>query len=330
MKHQLKQKANRVSGTEVVGTLATLLILGAVLLFGMPFITLNAFGQNQTVSSKSVLNVTNSRPVVTEVYVFDNQSSDNIIDLVGGSETVVYCNATVNDYNGAADVNNATATLYHSTSTYTSPDTYPFHYTNGSCGSCFAIDADNATCSCSFNLRYYASNNTWNCNITVYDNGGDSGSIILHNHGNSTGIVNSLISIDVPSLIDFGNLTVGSTSEEVVHNVTNFGNVPLNITVRAYGGTNESAYGAYAMICRRGNIGLAWEKYSAHVGADYSASMTSVSNTNTQIANFIVGFRSDPDNYGNSTNSTFWKLQVPNGVTGYCNGTVIFTGIAST
>ena len=328
MKHNNRQGRERGLKAVAIGTIVPIALIAAFLIFGMPLITSSVFGYNQTVSSQTILNVTNSRPTVTEVYVFDNETTDNIIDLVGGSQKIVYCNATVNDYNGASDINNATAALYHSSSSYPASDSNSDHYTNGSCGSCIGIDTDNATCSCRFNIWYYAVNNTWTCNITVYDFGGESKSTILHNHGTGTGIVNSLISIEIPPVIDFGNLTVGSLSDEVTHNVTNYGNVPVNITVRAYGGDNESAYSTMAMICRRGQIALTWEKYTGHAGSDYTT-MTSVTDINTQIQNFVVGKRTDPNSLGNSTNSTYWRLQVPGSVAGMCNGTVIFTGLAS-
>jgi hypothetical protein len=55
--------------------------------------------------------------------------------------------------------------------------------------------------------------------------------------------------------------------------------------------------------------------------------MHNLSTVATQVANFTLWQRSNDTVIGNDTNSTYWRLYVPPGVAGNCNGSIIFTAV---
>jgi len=129
----------------------------------------------------------------------------------------------------------------------------------------------------------------------------------------------------VPAEIDYGNLSVTETSSDMPANISNFGNTPINISVRGYGGTtNPDNPADLCMECAYGNISMGYEKYSLSSGTDYSA-MTALTNTSTEM-NLPLPVRINDSNYEDDTNTTYWKIQIPLSIGGVCNGTLQFIG----
>lgn len=280
------------------------------------------------------VNVTNTEPNITSVVVDDNVTSPaNTIDLVANDIIMVYCNATVFDYNGWQDIdpNKTNATLHIKSKGRNGATDNNYRYRNESCGSCKqGEDSTTAICDCKFAVQYYANDSTeWICNITVGDNGGwqkPEYEINLSDTEVSSEItITDLLAIDTPTLIDYGNLSVTETSSEIIHNVTNVGNINLNLSLRGYGGTDEDIGINYTMICDFGNITFGHQRYAFDNGTDFGL-MTNLSNS-TVITNFTLPQRINDNTYGWDRNSTYWKLQVPLSVGGICNGTIIFGAI---
>ncbi len=322
--------------------LALLLIALGVLLVS-PILLLPGYaygGASTNVTAK--LNVSNSEPLIASVLFDDSPiTDDGRITLAAGTSTRVYCNASAFDFNGWQDIVNASAIIFVANTTagssginYLSADDSNQHYTNHSCNCTESpIGTQNASCTCAFAMQYYADNGTWVCNFTVRDGGG------MENLTNSTQMNESVtdqagvietIAVSVPGVIDYGNLSVLETSSEQLMNVTNVGNVDINVTVRGWGGTNatvndEFVGGNLSMICARGNITLGMERYSFESGTLYD-SMTNLTYNDTKIGNIVFRQRRDETVNGNSSNTTYWKIQVPLGVGGICNGTISVTG----
>ncbi|MDD5086776.1 MAG: hypothetical protein PHV16_03395 [Candidatus Nanoarchaeia archaeon] len=286
----------------------------------------NVFGWNN-MSTTTKLYVWNTEPNITGVTI-----SPDPIDLSPGNTTTINCSANVWDYNGWNDVEVSNATFFHISVNDNSPDNNNNHYTvedtenNCSCGQ---IDANNATCWCLFDVWYYATNGTWTCNMTITDTGGEATEreYYFNVSDSNTATVNTVTAIDVPLEIDYGNLSVTETSEEMPANVTNFGNVPVNISIRGYGGTTDPTNpNNLAMECDYGSISIEYEKYSRQSGVDYGA-MATLTNISTPMQ-LKIPVRTNDEDYGDSTNATYWKIQIPLSVGGHCNGTLEFVGHA--
>ncbi len=291
-------------------------------LVGVSMVTSGVIGANQSTTIARVY-VWNTEPNLYSVTM-----TPAAVDLTPGNTTQVNCTGYVWDYNGFADVNVTEAILYHSTVVSTDADDNNNHYTltgaNCSCNQTGSSDT-NATCICPFDVWYYATNGTWTCNMTISDKGGNATERIynFNSSNEGTGVINTVVGINVPAELDYGNLSVTETSTEKVANISNFGNVPINISVRGYGGTDSTAQHNLSMICAYGNMTMEKEKWSLVSGTAY-ASMIALTNESVSL-NWTLPVRTNDDGYGMDTNSTYWRLEVPLTVGGNCNGTLEFT-----
>jgi hypothetical protein len=337
-----------------------LLIIISILI-GVSFTT-NYVAGATNITNKSVIakvNVTNTEPNITAIRIDDSTPSPpNEIDLTANGITVVTCNATVFDYNGFEDItgkNTTNATFFINSVGSNAQDDNNSHYTNSSCNRCRQATAAEAApndptnertaiCDCKFAVQYYANaSNTWTCEFTVQDRGGTQVSGLEINltdtDSNSSGVtITQLLAISSPGILDYGNLSVTQTSAEIVHNVTNVGNIPLNLSLRGFGGINDSIDHPghnLTMICDYGNISIGQQRYSLVSGLSDFNDMRILQNT-TEILTGLTGpaavnitwpQRVDDSHVGNSRNSTYWKIEVPLSVGGLCNGTIIFGAI---
>jgi len=250
--------------------------------------------------------LSNTAPVIS------NLNIDNPIDLNPGSVKIIYCNFTVTDNDNVSDIKSVNSTLYHSSVNSNSEDGNNDHYTNNSCeitsSSEFTQDYI-----CSFSMLYYSNLGTWSCNATAYDNS-TSGSSKIDTS------VNELIALDVvQSVIDYGDLQVGNISQEDSNlTITNFGNRGINITLEGYGITEEDGL---AMDCEKNNILVGYEKYSVNFQENY-INMINLTTTAQQIGNFTLPQRTDDEEYKEDRNSTYWKIKIPYGAKGQCNGSI--------
>ena len=203
------------------------------------------------------------------------------------------------------------ATFFSSTSSFDSADDNNSHYTNSSCTQT-AISGIYANYTCHFNVWYYAVNGSWTCLAFAYDDSGYS------DNESASSTVEKLLALNVTSPIDYGDLAVGDTSPIVDANVTNFGNMDINVTVYGYGSVPNDGL---AMVCEVGNISIQYERYSTNSSAAYD-SMTPLSSSAAMIDGLTL-----PQQVDDTTpvvNSTYWRLYVPPNPFGRCNGTVVF------
>ena len=319
-----------------------ILFIFVAILVGVTFTTNYVIGStnitNNTVLAR--VNVTNTEPNITSVTVSSLPSPSGQIDLVANSVVVIVCNATVFDFNGWQDINNASVngTFYIQSMGVDGDPDNNFRYRNQSCGSCrqaseSASPSTTAYCDCEFGLQYYTNDSsTWRCNITLKDKGGTqkSGSELnlTDSEISSAVTVNKLLAINTTTLIDYGNLSVTQTSAEIVQNVSNVGNINLNLSLRGYGGDNESVGQNLTMICDFGNITFGYQRYA--LGSDNPGvafgNMRNLTNQ-TVKTNLTFPARVDDTTFGWDKNTTFWRLQIPLSVGGICNGTIIFGAV---
>ena len=116
---------NRPSGWEHC-VVALLLILGLALFVN----TVRVVSSYDATNVTTTVNITNTKPVVTQVIIDDAFDMPYNVTLSQGSTRTVLCNATVIDYNSHTDITLANATFYHSTSSNDAADDRNDHYSN--------------------------------------------------------------------------------------------------------------------------------------------------------------------------------------------------------
>lgn len=301
------------------------------LIAGITITTKDVLGSNITnVTFFAKVNISNAQPSLYEVKISDPIDINNRIDLDAGNATTITCNGSFQDSDGYDDVTTVNATLYYTGGSSGNINDNNTFYTNASCGICQVISGSsnlNGTCLCKFAVQYYANPGNWRCNMTITDSWG------LKSTQNSSDIyyINEVLGIGVENFtLDYGAVSVSQVSNEIRNNVTNLGNIPINVTLRGYAGTNETKGVNYTMFCAEGNnITFGYHRYSLYENQAF-ADMINLTNQTKPIPGLSVPQRTTEGTYGNSTNSTFWRLEIPIGSAGICNGTIIFGAVDAT
>jgi hypothetical protein len=296
--------------------LALLILVAGVLLYNALFSFSYSIGPNyRNVSIDTRVNITHARPEVLNI------SCDKSITLNAGTTKTVTCNATIRVWSGPAEIADVYAVFWdNNTANYTSPDRNNNHYTNASCTQNVSYALYYVNYTCNFSIWYYANNGTnWLGNITAYSNYSFNSSVgnWSSNYTNTT--INALLALNVTPLIDYGNMAVGDTSGPQTANVTNFGNLNMNVSVRGYGATQGDGL---AFVCQIGNISIANEKYSLNQSGDFLIDYHSLSSVFTQIPSLTMPQQTNDTQQ--VINSTYWRLYVPPNPFGQCNGTIVF------
>ncbi len=304
--------------------LAIILVLG-VLFYGL-FTSYEALSFSQGPNNRNVtidtrLNVTDSLPEVLQVLIEDGASN---VTLTAGTNTTLNCSAIIRDYNGGTTITNVSARFWHnSTSNDPDADDNNYHYTDGSCilGNTGSFLRN---VSCLFNVTYFANSGSWICNVTAWDDYDFSTAYRYGENNNNTNL-DGLLALNVTPLIDYGKLAVGDTSDSQQANVTNLGNVDMDVSVEGYG---AERFDGLSFNCTVGNISVEYELYNI---TDYGQDTTryiNLSSSLTSIPNF--GVRQNTNDTGSSLNATFWVVYVPPNPFGICNGSIIFQAEAYT
>jgi hypothetical protein len=304
--------------TIVTQSMFFILIIAGILLFSQISNAANNNGpNNKNVTVRTNVNITNSKPEILAITVFpETNSSGNNITLNAGSMRNVTCNATLRDWNGYNDIVMVNATLWDMlSSTVNGVDNNNSHYTNVNCTN--GGNGINYTVNyiCVFPVYYYANNGTWSCNITVMDN-----SSTFSTRGNTT-VIYPIYAVNITDGINYGNAAVEDFTVNTTANVTNFGNMAINITVEGYGAKSNDGL---AMNCSLGgNITISNERYSL-----YDIDWTS-KNVLTSSPVLLDGLTVSKQTLSDTlmTNATYWQLYVnsSNNPGGNCSGYVIFT-----
>jgi len=294
-------------------------ILVLVLVLPLGIAPNNAGANYKNVTVRTQANITNSKPEVINVTIQDafNASTRNIT-LSAGSFKDVMCNVTLRDWNGFNDIAYVNATLWHvATSSYGAADNNNTHYTNTNCtnggnGVGFYVNY-----LCNFSIIYYANNGTWMCNVTVLDNQSAMG------YGNGSSIFYPVYALNITEGIDYGSLAVEDISQNATANITNLGNMAINVTVEGYGvkkGDN------LAMNCSLGgNITVANERFST-TNVDWTSKIP-LNGSAQMLPNLTLSKQNDSNLM---INSTYWQLYADsaNNPGGNCSGYIIFTAVA--
>ena len=271
----------------------------------------------------------NSPPNVTLVIVDDSlQTPENEIDLTAATTKKVTCKAVVEEIDTVINqdqIKNASAEFFDNTlSFYGDSDDNNYHYTNNSCYINTSYGNENESeIICSFDVWYYANSGEWNCTVKAFDN------LSIEGSNSDTTSINPLLSIGIETVVDFGIVDVNKVSSEAIINVTNFGNVKINLSLSGY--AFEEGDGL-AMNCTLGaikNISIDYEKYNLTASNPGQLSLTEFENlytnltSNPVVEEFNLNYRQN-DTVNKATNETYWRIYVPTGVAGTCQGNIVF------
>ena len=280
------------------------------------------------ISQISLLDVGNSEPVITSIEV------TNPIILSPNSTKLVLCSSIIEEYQGDVDLKNVSAEFYELASgkSFGSLDDKNDHYTNSSC----ILDTNygdsyTAQANCTFEVAYYANPGSWNCTIEVYDFSDFSV------RGSNSTEIETLLALGLPDSLNFGIVNATTVSSEAALNITNYGNVEFNLTLEGYAQTRGDGY---AMNCSKGSnklINAEYEKYNLTASTAGSLTLSEFENNYLNLTSspvtkyFGLDYRQSTA-AGESSDNTYWRIYVPRGVAGTCEGNIIFgatTGIGS-
>jgi hypothetical protein len=304
----------------IMVTAFALLLLAAIFIIPKG-IAPNIPGPNyKNVTVWTHVNITNAKPEVLNITVSEAQNvSQRNITIAAGVTKTIFCNATVRDWDGYNDIVYVNASIWHRfTSNYTDPDNNNSHYSNSSCTYNSSLTNYTGWYVCAFDVLYYSNNGTWDCNVTAMDNANKTGSRV----GNTS--FYPVYALNVTDGIDYGDVSVEGTSADINANITNFGNMGINITVEGYG---RSKGDGLAMNCTlNGNITVDNERFSLNNTASWAVKTPLTSGSITPIAGLTMPKQTVAGTQ--VINATYWQLYVPPNPSGNCTGYIIFTAIA--
>jgi len=256
-------------------------------------------------------------PAISSMSITDFFAPEEQLILLAGGTRNISCLVTTMDYNGVSSITNASATLYYYLNKSSDPDNGNVHYTNANC-SLNQTTATNKTFSCDFQVYYYANNGTWNCSAIVRD------STNLNGTDSNNTLINQLYALNITDGIGFGNVEPNNESAEITANITNIGNMPINLTLQGYAifiGDNNG------MNCSDGtNVSIDRIKYSL-VTSTYN-SKDSLTGGLQQLTLMMP----KPTSLTPVSNTTYWQIMPDpyvGSVSRYCSGYIIFSAESS-
>lgn len=327
---ELEKKTNLILVGLVFFELIVLLFLILSVVFPSLEIVLAGVGEdNVTVATQ--LQVGNVAPEILNFTILNGV----FIDLTANSTVNLRVEIIARDFNGEYDINKTNLTFFDNIgSTFGAANDNNVHYTNNSCSINYSYgDQYEVNASCLIPIQYYANNATWNATVVVTDNS------TLTAMGSGTVGITALLALIMPDTLDYGEVNATAVSNEKILNVTNGGNVPVNLSLSGYAKTVGDGL---AMNCTLGavkNITLSYERYnvsfsdSSVLGNLTAFNAANYSNlTSAPIVNRFNLYQRQNDavQYNDETNATYWRIYVPTGVAGNCTGNIVFGAVSTT
>ena len=145
----------------------------------------------------------------------------------------------------------------------------------------------------------------------------------MHIEINDNTTINQLFALNIStSIIDYSNLQANQTSQNVTVNISNVGNMPMNISVYGFGGDNESVGTGLSMLCQINNISISFERFSTNTTSDYNSNKQLLASP--QDIGLTIPAKTNASEI--RVNSTYWQFMVPPQAQsfGQCTGSVVF------
>lgn len=326
-----EQKRERAIRRALVGLIFLEVLVFTSLIFSVlvPSLTYTiAIAGEGNVTVQTFLQVGNVYPEILNITI---NGGEDTFDLTPNATTVLDFYVIMRDYNGEADLKNLSLVFFDQDSvTYADPDDNNNHYTNSSCAIDLSYgDSFEASANCTLSIEYYANNATWNATGEVYDNNSWSG------RNSNIITINPLLAFALPDILDYGIVNSTEVSTEKELNVTNAGNVWLNLSLFGFGAVEGDGN---AMNCTYGylrNISIEYEQYNltssnSSSPIDFTSFDSIYKNlTSTPVVNpFNLRYRTNDTDAGvDESNSTYWRIYVPVGVAGNCTGNIVFGAV---
>lgn len=302
-----------------------LMLLGAVFVITLVVV----YSEADTVTTQTTIN--NQNPAVNSIYVSSTTNGESNdygagLGLISSTTKTIHVNGVVSDANGQGDINNVEMIWYRSSVNDTCSADNNDCYKIASC----QLSANNDTSkkyNCSFDVQFYAdstdpvgrfSGDIWKSKIIVTDKNSGSGN--LTSDGGNDVEINTLLSLNIPSSINYGTLsnnaqTDAGGNQDMV--ITQAGNDQADVEVS---GTALTCSGVGASIPEN------MQKWSLSDVGFTSTDATALSTTATDT-NLGVGYR---DNDGAPQTKTLtWNISVPYDAVGTCTGTNTISAIAA-
>jgi len=285
----------------------------------------NPYNSNSTTEVK--LNITNVAPQITNVLLWGNSTYEygeiSKVYLQPGYQSLVWCNFTVSDNNGASDVNKTNATIFYidSTTDIDSDDNLSAKYTNNSCVRGTTYGSYNVTYTCSFMVHYFAHNGTWTCYAFATDQEVSGNISTGRNASNAT--LYPLLALNSTNEVNFGEVTSGQNTTVKTANFSNIGNVPLDLDLYVYGRIYADNW---SFVCDDGNNITSGRLYYNLTNSTSIGNFSPVPN-GTGALNTLDFVKAVATN--GSQTSVYFRADVPTGIRGRCNGTLVFGAVAT-
>src|SRR3989339_373058 len=155
---------------------------------------------------------------------------------------------------------------------------------------------------------------------------------LIRDYNNDSITMNQLLSIGLPASIDYSVVNSTAVSGEQTVNVSNTGNVILNLSLSGYAVTEEDNYSMNCTLGNIQNISINYEKFRLNTSitgpltlSDFEANYTNLSSGPT-VKRFNLNYRQDDAN-DDAINGTYWRVYVPRGVAGNCTGNILFGAV---
>jgi hypothetical protein len=175
-----------------------------------------------------------------------------------------------------------------------------------------------------FDVWYYANSGSWNCSANVTDSSG-----YTDFETNET-TIETLLSLGLPDSLDYGVINATYVSGEGMLNVTNYGNVEINLSLSGYA---ASVGDGFAMNCSLGgNISIEYEKYNVTVSNPGTLDLSGFEEAYVNLTSSPIVSEFNLDSRQNDVsneafNETYWRIYVPTGVGGTCQGNIVFGAV---
>ena len=259
-------------------------------------------------------------PIFSETMYGDEIYAQNeVYNLRAGEDANIYVRGVVQDSNGQSDIDYVNAYLYRSDLDNTCAEDGNNCYRMIGCQLSDAPNPLRQLYHCPLAMKYWMDATDtmagstyeayhWQLEVVVVDIYGQSTT-----NTNRTLEVYSSVALDIPSTIDFGEMTLGSFTEydeNVEQTITQQGNVEQNVTVTAPDGK---------FFCEDGEIAIENLRWSLRdIGWDHNettALSTKVVDTDLRVAK-------QTDDTTAPEKILYWNLSVPSGAGGSCSATV--------